>query len=257
MTSKSARTQIAAAISASAIAACAAILSFASPASAAVTCNGLAPTINQRTATTPQVIKGTANPDVIVGGKAGDTIYGFGNDDVICGGAGEDLIKSGSGDDEVLGQSDSDTLKSGSGDDEVDPGSNGGEGAAYDEVFAGDGGDTLVLATFELAPGYLVAAYLGDGADSISLNSYFASSAEVHGQAGDDDLFVRGISIGGIYLYGGSGSDFLRSSEPDGYSRLVGGLGDDLMANADLCVGGEYSGQSSAGDKFFNCTAIE
>jgi len=98
------------------------------------------------------VIKGTARPDLLCGGKGDDRITGYGGADRIFAGAGHDLIHAGPGDDFILGGvgADGDVIYGGAGNDHIEGGQGQdriydyGRGSGSDTVSAGDAADTIV-----------------------------------------------------------------------------------------------------------------
>jgi Ca2+-binding RTX toxin-like protein len=223
------------------------VLATAATSEAAVTCGGLTPTINENNATGPVVIKGTGNPDVIVGSRYSDTIASFSDDDIVCGGGGHDSIRSGSGDDEVYGSSGSDTIKTGSGDDEVDPGPPPGPSSSVvwdDRVTMGDGSDYLHGATDQLI------AFMGGGGDRVDV--FGEAYVEVHGESGDDNL--KTFSLFQDFARGEGGSDIVETGMQRGSSW--GGHGDDTLTG-NTCFGGDFAGASDPGDRFFSCATVE
>ena len=106
-----------------------------SPADAATTCYGQAPTISGTSGN--DTLVGTSGRDVIVGLGGKDNITGRGGDDVICGGSGDDGISGGDGNDRITGDDGYDLIVAGQGDDTVDA------GLGNDAVYGGAGINTL------------------------------------------------------------------------------------------------------------------
>ena len=84
-----------------------------------------------------QVINGTNTRDMLVGGEAGETIYGLGGNDTLIGNGGDDRVDGGDGDDTLMGGAGRDGLVGGKGNDVL----MGGEGA---DIIAGGLGDDLI-----------------------------------------------------------------------------------------------------------------
>jgi hypothetical protein len=180
------------------------VATIVAPASAALTCDGLAATItdNDGTDTDPTVgfIGGTNGPDVIVGTADSDVINGYGGRDHICGGLGGDFIFGGDGHDRLFG---------GSGDDWM-----AGEGGR-DDLFGFTGDDHLW--------GGDSPASLGVGApDKKDFLKGGAGDDVLKGQRGDDVLKGNG---GNDELKGGPGDDNLDGGPADDDCRQGSGSG--------------------------------
>jgi Ca2+-binding RTX toxin-like protein len=125
---------------------------------------------------------GTASAEVMVGGDAGEWIYGLGGNDLITAGAGSDNVRAGSGDDVVHG---------GAGDD----GLRGGAGA--DHLYGGTGNDALI-------GGYGDDSFYfnaGDGQDSIMDASPYGSPYDDLDGAGFDRLYLgNGLDSAGVVV---------------------------------------------------------
>ncbi len=98
------------------------------------------------------VIKGTAEPDLLCGGRGNDRITGFGGADRIFAGQGHDVVHAGPGNDFVLGGvgTDGDVIYGGGGNDHIE-GTQGpdkiydyGRGSGSDMISAGDASDWIV-----------------------------------------------------------------------------------------------------------------
>src|SRR6266540_2807489 len=98
------------------------------------------------------VIKGTAEPDLLCGGRGNDRITGFGGADRIFAGQGHDVVHAGPGNDFVLGGvgTDGDVIYGGGGNDHIE-GTQGpdkiydyGRGSGSDMISAGDASDWMV-----------------------------------------------------------------------------------------------------------------
>ncbi len=159
------------------------------------------------------------NPDTLNGGAGNDTIYGGAQGDLLIGGAGDDRLYGGAGNDTLRLESGADVLDGGDGHDVLDiwssggvtvnlatgtvsgTGVNGTTVSGIEEVWGGDGNDTLTgSSAAETLYGY-------NGNDTIS------------GGAGDDNLYGE---VGEDQLSGGTGDDL-----------LSGGAGDDTMFGED------------------------
>jgi Ca2+-binding RTX toxin-like protein len=156
-------------------------------------CDGLAATV-----------VGTNGDDTLVGTPAADVIVGLGGDDTISGGLGDDVICGGSGDDRLSGQGDDDRLFGQSGNDVLD----GGEGGCCN--VATNTGDDLL--------------HGGPGRDELHTSDFPTLGNTLHGDQGDDRLFVWS----GGWAYGESGKDEIRQFS--GNAHLDGGNGrDDIL----------------------------
>jgi len=91
----------------------------------------------------PDYIIGTNGRDVIGGGFGGDIIDGLGGDDLICGSNGDDYIIGGDGDDLIHGSFGNDVLNGGNGDDVLrgSPGNDRLDGGDGDDILNGGDGD--------------------------------------------------------------------------------------------------------------------
>lgn len=86
-----------------------------------------------------EVLKGTKEPDYIVGYEAPDKLYGYEGDDIIFGGPGNDQLFGGAGNDFLNGEDGRDILVGGAGDDRL-RGENGSDTYIYAQ---GHGLDTI------------------------------------------------------------------------------------------------------------------
>ncbi|GAW35550.1 bifunctional hemolysin/adenylate cyclase precursor [Roseovarius sp. A-2] len=130
------------------------------------------------------LIGGTDEADVIIGGDGHDTINAEGGDDVIVGGAGNDDINLAGGNHVVLGGEGDDDVRSGTGDDLI-------YGNAGDDYLSGNHGSDTISG--------------GDGADTLI------------GDGGDDTL--QG-SDGNDVLLGGAGQDVFDGGGGDDWIEL-------------------------------------
>lgn len=160
---------------------------------------------------------GTAGPDVLLLGAAGDIADGGAGKDYLAGGLGDDSLSGGAGDDLLEGGAGADSLAGGDGID----------AAGYATSLAG------VQASLDRPAGNTGAA-AGDTYAGIEtlLGSAFADRLEgdtaanaLRGGAGDDRL---GGLDGDDRLVGGDGADII--SGGSGGDRIYGGAGDDRLA---------------------------
>ncbi len=251
-------------------------LAIACPPVDALTCNGLAATVDLNLGQSP-----TSGPDVIIGTPGNDTINGLGGDDVICGMGGNDFIMGGSGSDIIYGGDDNgvddgfNDLFGGTGDDFL-------YGAQFDDYLFGNSGDDY-LETNDSSSGFPDQLWGGSGNDEMISNSAFGSlmrgqgnndiitgsqSADtMRGDPGLDTMFGRNGSddmSGGNAadtIYGGAGHDIIAGNNnrdtllgQNGNDTILGGLGNDSMnggAGTDSCNGQGQTG--GAGDTATDC----
>lgn len=150
----------------------------------------------ERATSGDDLVKGTAERNVLYGFEGQDTIVGFAKHDMLYGGEGHDLLSAGGGLDILYGGLDDDTLVG---------------GAQRDTLYGGDGADLL-----------------SGGAG----NDILTGSGDLYGGADADT--ITGESRGGgesNRLYGGNGADILRAARHEGNlgDRLHGGIGNDLL----------------------------
>lgn len=218
------------------------------PASAQLTCGGLAVTI-----------VGTSGDDVIDGTAGNDVIAGFEGNDIIRGGAGDDVICGGAGNDNLAGQGDDDLLLGEDGDDILD----GGEGGCCyvptntgdDVLSGGPGNDELHTSDFPQAGNTLYGdqgddrlfvwsggwAYGGNGNDAIF---QFTGDALLDGGNGDDEIVNGndgGLQNETVTMIGGNGADILTSNDAVSTTHMDGGRG------FDTCVAGDTTEACEAG----------
>jgi Ca2+-binding RTX toxin-like protein len=206
-------------------------------------------------ATTAVTVSGGDGADSIAGSGLADTIAGGPGDDFLTGGPGNDSLDGGAGRDTATlngtdgaetmratasalsidgGESDSYTsaenlrMTGGGGDDMLDAtllavgiSLDGGSGA--DDLFGGDGNDTLNGDDFSGVPGNdLIRG--GSGSDSIA---GFGGSDDLDGEEGRD--FMNGDGFGAVggsdSVRGGPGDDFMEGGP--GNDQLDGGSGND------------------------------
>jgi Ca2+-binding RTX toxin-like protein len=125
-------------------------------------------------------IKGTARPDVIVGGAGPDQISSGGGRDLICSGGGADIINGGTGRDRILAGAGNDTIIGGPGG-EVAIG-----GSGDDRLYGGQQDDRLI----------------GSAGNDVLVGDHGKDA--LRGMAGDD--WLRG-DIGNNDYDGGPGND--------------------------------------------------
>jgi hypothetical protein len=85
-------------------------------------------------------LKGTENPDLIIGFEGNDKLHGRNGDDDLYGAEGRDTLKGGRGDDNLDGGADRDLLKGGRGEDVLTG------GGGNDEMLGGKGADIFIFA---------------------------------------------------------------------------------------------------------------
>jgi Ca2+-binding RTX toxin-like protein len=159
-------------------------------------------------------IAGTNGDDVINGTPGNDVIAGLGGNDIIRGGDGEDAICGGPGNDYIEGQGDEDVLRGEGGDDVLD----GGE-AGCCNVSTNTGDDVLSG---------------GPGNDVLHTSDFPQAGNTLHGEQGDDRLFVwaAGLAIGAMaHANGGPGDDVIFQLTGD--AELNGDGGRDLIIDGD------------------------
>ena len=92
------------------------------------------------------VIKGTGDDNILIGGEGNDRLHGRNGDDILHGQAGDDSLHGGAGDDRLIGAGGNDVLKGDRGQDILkggvgDDALNGGQG--NDTLYGGQGDDRL------------------------------------------------------------------------------------------------------------------
>jgi Ca2+-binding RTX toxin-like protein len=185
------------------------------------------------------LIKGTAEADILSGETGDDYILGFSGGDTLLGLGGNDRLRGGEGDDEISGGEGNDRLHGGSGND----GMTGGVGD--DRYFVDDSGDVVVEAidggTDTVKS--LVSHSLGDYTENLCLTGAaaidgFGNSLDNRIAGNQADNQIAG-GDGGDVLRGYNGSDSLNGGL--GNDALYGGRGDDQLlggAGLDVLVGG-------------------
>jgi Ca2+-binding RTX toxin-like protein len=164
----------------------------------------------------PQVLHGTADADVLSGGRGDDRLYGYAGNDVLNGGRGDDLLDGGDGDDLLAG------------------------GPGVNDIIGGAGMDIVTYADLHTAvnldlqtgsawhdPGHdtltgVEGAIGSNQADSLigdALNNYFK------GNGGND--YLDTLAGGDNVMLGGTGDDQLNAGA--GNDTLVGGANYDSL----------------------------
>ena len=171
------------------------------------------------------VLVGTGDRDIFVGGRGNDVLRGLGGDDIVIDGEGDDTIDGGEGDDLVFFVAGQNEISGGAGADHV----SGYRGLALTDsaqIVAGDGGNDELQGS--RGRDRLVG---GDGNDRIS---GLRGRDTILAGAGND--WIAG-NRGDDYLHAGAGDDVLFggliSGRPlgyDGYDILLGGGGNDRLA---------------------------
>jgi Ca2+-binding RTX toxin-like protein len=136
------------------------------------------------------VMGGTADDDILIGGKGDDTFWGDAGNDRMEGGEGNDFHFGGAGNDIITDEFGDDEIRSGAGDDVVTA------GQGFNLIITDTGSDFVVG---------------GVDVDDIL--------------AGQDNDFARG-SLGGSMIMGGEGNDWLEAS---GSNNLMLGDNGDLV----------------------------
>lgn len=155
------------------------------------------------------LLKGSSEPNTIVGGIGDDTIKGRAGKDLLSGGRGADTVEGGSGADTIFGDAGSDELS----------GQKGG-----DSIWGGSGNDTIIgNAGNDTLNGE-------DGWDSLG----GGTGDDVLSGGEEGDLLTGGA--GADSLAGGPGDDLLIGGADDdhllgdeGNDTLAGGLGNDVF----------------------------
>ncbi|MDU8928929.1 hypothetical protein RXV86_16165 [Alisedimentitalea sp. MJ-SS2] len=144
------------------------------------------------------------------GGAENDFLFGEEDNDVIRGGTGDDVIEGEGGDDTLFGGPGADYLDGGAGNDSLD-GTNGAltggtDGLEFDTLVGGEGDDTLVIGSNDIATG-------GAGAD------VFVTGTWAEGTDGINDApYISDFTVG---------EDTMVIMVPAGYA----GAGDVVVEN--------------------------
>lgn len=148
------------------------------------------------------IINGSDERDIILGGAGNDTINGNAGDDWINGGSGNDTINGNGGLDLIYGSDDDDILTGAEQNDDI----YGGAGndilrgmGGYDRLYGGDGNDTLY--STEDIPGDDLYGQGGD--DTIDVDTRYSN---VYGGTGNDLIILRDHS-NTVHVSRGDGND--------------------------------------------------
>jgi Ca2+-binding RTX toxin-like protein len=170
---------------------------------------------------------GTEGDDVLFGTLDADLIKALGGNDAVVDGGGADEIYAGLGDDTVLLSADgaSDTVLGGGGADSIRVHETAMGSTAGNQVFAGEGNDTIDGSTLLGNPGSTLNDTLaGGGGDDVVLGG--AGNNELYGGDGNDTI---GDLEGADTVYAGFGNDTVFSGA--GSDLLFGGGGNDYILN--------------------------
>lgn len=163
---------------------------------------------------------GDTLPNTLIGGSAGDFIYGDAGVDTISGDSGSDIIFGNDGGDQISGGTEDDVIF-------------GGRGA---DVISGDlGNDSLYAGRTQFGQGDTASNTL-NGNDGIDLIFGDDGNDTLRGGLGADTVFGRG---GADIIEGGDDVDVLRGDA--GGDTLYGGAGSDTLdggEGADTLIGG-------------------
>ncbi len=170
-------------------------------------CHGIPATI---TATSPGLIKGTNDDDVIVGTDGVDLIRAAAGNDLICSGAGDDVVNAGPGNDWVDGGPGDDVLRGKTGDDRL-------YGSLGDDHSIGAAGADMLFERFGTNR-------LSGGPGNDHLQTLGVSESRMFGNGGNDTL---SSALGADRLNGGRGDDVLYSGRSDDW--VGGGPGNDIL----------------------------
>jgi Ca2+-binding RTX toxin-like protein len=197
----------------------------------------------------PQVVYAGAGDDVIITGKAGDTVCGGPGNDLILAGKGKDRAFGGAGNDRIVNQKGKDSSFGGADDDSLLGGPSaermdGGDGndvvngsSDRDTLLGGLGNDTVI------GDDGSDTMFGEDGNDSMHGGG---GGEEMQGGPGDDRLYGELLDDD---LDGGAGNDTIVGSH--GIDDMLGGPGDDLLrggTNADTYSGGDGVDTASFAD---------
>lgn len=178
-------------------------------------------------------VNGLGGDDLIILGRLPISARVDGGDgsDSVSGGVAADTLTGNSGDDYVFGRQGDDVVSGG--------GTTNADGA--DEIFGGDGFDTV---NYKDRVGNV---HVGIGTDADDGESGEGDNVhtDVEGAVGGlgDDTFTAAAGFGGVYFYGNVGDDTLTGANDndtligsEGSDELTGGDGDDLFPAMDLEV---------------------
>lgn len=165
---------------------------------------------------------GSANGDMMTGGKGNDIFDGWTGNDTLNGAAGNDSLAGGDGYDFLTGGAGVDTIDGGDGIDAVDyRGEDTGKGVVVDMAagkYQDAYGNLDVVTNVEIVKGTVYADKIAGSDGTDYLDGWFGDDY-LFGGAGSDELYG---AAGNDTLEGGAGSDY-----------LDGGLGDDLLIGGD------------------------
>ncbi|MDU9004043.1 calcium-binding protein [Sedimentitalea todarodis] len=186
------------------------------------------------------MITGTIGNDILIGNSGNNVIKGLDGDDILNGRKGQDTLRGGNGDDTLRGQNGNDRLYGGSGNDELFGGDgddwlNPGSNISFDNIWAGNGNDTVVLS--DISTGYAAVMH-DDLSESVIINiDGSANTASVNkGTNGTtvitdvtEPLFAT-TSFGGLGISGTDFDDIFNISlGSGGWMLAIGGAGNDTF----------------------------
>jgi Ca2+-binding RTX toxin-like protein len=187
------------------------------------------------TSTTPRIINGGDNVDMIFGGLGNDIITGGNGINMLIGDAGDDILTGGNDNDALDGGTGADVMTGGFGDDTyyVDN-----VGDVINESVANQGRDRIYAT---------ISWNMGGSAAGVE-NAYLFGTGNLTLTGNDLDNLLSGNS-GNNVLNGGNGNDTLYGN--DGNDTLIGGAGNDTLFGgngADVFVFDAGSGRDSIRD---------
>ncbi|MEM7745431.1 MAG: calcium-binding protein, partial [Pseudomonadota bacterium] len=177
--------------------------------------------IDEGAATLTISITGNQVADTITGSQVTDVIYGLGGGDTLAGGSGQDTLFGGNGNDTFIQ----------------------GNGETVDDIFGGDGIDTVDLSA-ELTNGVdanldsagETLTGLGGTVDLVDIERFIGTQASdtieagftstIDGQGGDDIILG---DFGTQSLIGGSGNDTFINGDGEFIDDIDGGTGNDTV----------------------------
>lgn len=186
------------------------------------------------------IITGTLGNDILNGTDSGDLIKGLGGNDSLIGLKGRDILRGGTGNDtlygnrgndKIYGSSGNDKLFGGNGNDWLNPGSN----TSFDNVWAGNGDDTVVLS--DISVGYAAVLH-GDLSERVVINiDGSANTATVNKGANGTTSIIdvttplfTTTSFGGFGISGTNHDDIFNISlGTGGWMLAIGHAGDDTF----------------------------
>ena len=172
----------------------------------------------------------TAEPELINGTNADDSLVGGADDEIITALGGDDTVEGNGGDDSLDGAAGGDSLDGGAGADTLDGGSGadtliGGAGA---DVLDGGTGSSDVASYEGSADAVNVDLSTGTGTGGDAQGDTLSNIEDLIGSANDDTL--TGDANANV-IDGGAGDDSITGG--DGKDTLSGGIGDDTMSGGD------------------------